>query len=303
MSEDRDRELIRHQQAGALVKLAKKQARRWVPLPIRIERKRLMRLPSWVLEASTVAKTKLSREQLEELPNIAASKCSPLKRESTTDDSRLQSGKEVNVRRVAGLLDRIEVPPKGLFSYHHAVGRPSLLRGFALGPELREGVLSVGVGGGACQVTNMLFQLALLAGLQIVERHRHAIDLFADNGRTVPFGCGATVFYNMADLRFINTLPFAIALHFRIADGQLEGFLLASEPLPYSVRVFEANHSFEQDSDGAWWRSNVIRRVIEQDDAVIEDADVVRNRAEARYTPEDTDPDRLELLDDEVALA
>ena len=191
----------------------------------------------------------------------------------------IQRAKEANVRRVSGLLNGIRVEPGQLLSYHHVIGRPSLLRGFAPGPELREGKLALGVGGGACQVTNMLFQLGLLAGLDVVERHRHGLDLFPDVGRDVPFGCGATVFYNMADLRLRNPHPFPIVLRFRVAGRDLLGALLAKESLLEPIEVFESFHRFVERS-GEWWRENgIMRRVGAREE------EIVHNLAKTAYTP------------------
>ena len=55
------------------------------------------------------------------------------------------------------------------------------------------------IGGGLCQVTGLLYQAALKAGLEIVERHEHS--------RLVPGSMGeqnldATVFWSYVDLRF-----------------------------------------------------------------------------------------------------
>ena len=64
-------------------------------------------------------------------------------------------------------------------------------------------------GGGACQVSTTLYNAALLAGLDIVERHCH--------GRPcayVPYGQDAATAYDGGvDLKFKNTLAHPIILH------------------------------------------------------------------------------------------
>ena len=267
------------QTAGALMEGARGVVREYVPLPVRIERKRLERVPSWVLERSLVARRKTSRQERALYESALSTKRSPLQR-GVGYEGAVQRAKENNVRRVAGLLSGVVVEPGQLFSYHHVVGRPSLLRGFAAGPELREGELALGVGGGACQVTNMLFQLGLLAGLEVVERHRHGLDLFPDVGRAVPFGCGATVFYNMADLRLRNPHLFPVVLRFCVQDRHLLGALLAPMTLAEPVEVFETLHRFVE-RDGAWWRENrIVRRTGDRDE------EVVHNLARTAYTPD-----------------
>jgi vancomycin resistance protein VanW len=46
--------------------------------------------------------------------------------------------------------------------------------------------------------------LALHSPLEIKERHHHSFDPFPDENRVLPFGRGASIFYNYVDLRFIN---------------------------------------------------------------------------------------------------
>ena len=158
-------------------------------------------------------------------------------------------------------------------------------RGFAEGLELHDGRPSRGVGGGCCQVSNLLYWLALTAGMKVTERHRHALDLFPDDARTVPFGCGATVFYNYADLRFENPLAGPVLLSLRVDGTHLRGEILATSAVPWSVRVSERGHRFFL-RDGAWMRENHIdRRFIGPDGGVLFEEEVSHNVARVAYDP------------------
>jgi vancomycin resistance protein VanW len=219
---------------------------------------------------------------------VLAEHSSPLLRVGVTNE-KLQKGKEQNVRRAASLIDAIVIEPGQVFSYHHVVGRPSRLRGFTVGLELHAGESSAGVGGGCCQVSNMLYLLALRSGMEIVERHRHQLDLFPDHGRTVPFGCGATVYYNIADLRFRNTMQSPVRLSLTIDNGQLVGKVLASEDPGFRVEVYETDHHFHKDCD-AWVRENRIhRKFVGSDGSVIRDEEVAHNVGRCLYDPEAPD--------------
>jgi len=269
----------------ALASRMRDDIRRVVPIAIRIERKRLMRAPSWLLERASMSARRTTPEERTDYTIACATKRSPLRRASAHAGS-LQAAKEQNVRRVIELLNGVVVEPGGVFSYHHAVGRPSVLRGFAPGPELRDGELSVGVGGGACQVSNMLYQLGLLAGLEVIERHRHGIDLFADDARTLPFGCGATVFYTMADLRLRNAYAFPLIWRLEVAEGELLGALVAPRALPRRIEVEERNHAFERDGAGGWMRSNrIVRTYLASAGFSREAEEAARNVARVVYEP------------------
>ena len=71
-------------------------------------------------------------------------------------------------------IDGVEVPAGEVFSFWRQIGRTTKARGFVNGRELREGCLIKSVGGGLCQLSNGLYEAALDAGLEIVERHAHS---------------------------------------------------------------------------------------------------------------------------------
>jgi len=168
-----------------------------------------------------------------------------------------------------------------VFSYHRLVGRPSRLRGFRVGLELQDSRESAGVGGGCCQVSNMLFQLAVGAGLGIVERHRHGFDLFADHQRSVPFGFGATVFYNYRDLRFANPLDCALRIALAIEDRSpakradaaagrgwvLAGAIAAAADCGRRVEVFERDHRFFVHGGRRMRENRICRRITDRSEA------------------------------------
>ena len=79
--------------------------------------------------------------------------------------------------------------------------------------------------------------------MKIEERHRHGLDLFPDHGRTVPFGCGATVYYPYADLKFSNPLPFPVLIETFLSDGQLIGRIRADTDPGFSFEIEERDLS------------------------------------------------------------
>jgi vancomycin resistance protein VanW len=264
-------------------------ARGVVPFALRAEIVRLKRLPGWLLETPGIARTRLRAEEREGFRHRLAHHTSPLERIPGAVERRLQEGKERNVTLAARSLDGLVVHPHEIFSYHRAVGRPSRLRGFRMGLELHGAEPSRGVGGGCCQISNALYLLALRAGMKIVERHRHGLDLFPDHQRSVPFGCGATVFYNQADLRFENPLLMPALLRFRIEERALVGELWTVEDPGWTVEVYEVDHRFFREGEG-WMRENRIRRRFRlAGGGVLLDQEVAHNRGRVMYEPEEVE--------------
>ena len=140
----------------------------------------------------------LARPTLDPALAIIAESRSPLYAEVSPSEWALQAGKVQNLRLAARALNGLVVPQGKIFSFWANLGRATRGRGFVQGRELREGCVIPNIGGGLCQISNALYDVALQAGLEIVERHAHS--------RQVPgagfAGRDATVFWNYVDLRF-----------------------------------------------------------------------------------------------------
>jgi hypothetical protein len=122
-------------------------------------------------------------------------------------DQALNAGKVENLRRALRGIHGIEIGAGEIFSFWRQIGRPVRRRGFAMGRELREGCMIATIGGGLCQLSNALYEAALDAGLEIIERHPHT--------RIVPesraaAGRDATIFWNYLDLRLRGAAAFRI---------------------------------------------------------------------------------------------
>ena len=119
----------------------------------------------------------------------------------------LLAGKVHNLRLALRRLNGVEIPAGRVFSFWAQVGRPSRWRGYVAGRELREGCIIPSVGGGLCQLSNALYDAALSAGFEIIERHAHTRVV---PGSLAEVGRDATVFWNYVDLRFKSSRPFRV---------------------------------------------------------------------------------------------
>jgi vancomycin resistance protein VanW len=150
--------------------------------------------------------------------------------------------------------------------------------------QLSRGVVVRGVGGGLCQLANLLYWMALHTPLTIAERHHHSFDPFPDEHRTLPFGSGAGVFYNYIDLRFFNPTPFTFQIKLRLTDDQLKGAVYSDHKTPNSYHLFEKNHRFltrggRNYRENEIWRSVVDRRTGNK----LTEEMIVKNFSEVKY--------------------
>lgn len=146
------------------------------------------------------------RSELVEMPAIAESK-SALWTEIAPEERFLVAGKIQNLRVAITALDGLEIPAGEVFSFWKQVGRTTKFKGYVEGRELREGCIIPNVGGGLCQLSNALYDAALKANFEIVERHAHTQTIA---GSLAEQGRDATVFWNYVDLRFRSEHPFRI---------------------------------------------------------------------------------------------
>ena len=139
-----------------------------------------------------------------------------------TDETatHLVAGKIHNLRKAMRSLDGMEVPAGEVFSFWKQTGRARRWRGYVTGRELREGCIVPAIGGGLCQLSSGLYDSAVRAGLEVVERHRHSLLV---PGSLAESDRDATVFWNYLDLRLRAPWPWRLevrmdarVLHIRI---------------------------------------------------------------------------------------
>lgn len=128
-----------------------------------------------------------------------------------------QSAKRSNIARSMESIDGTVVRPGEMFSFWHAVGRPTERRGYARAAALRDGVLTEEVGGAICFVSTLVYNALLLSGMRIVERYCHSIDSYGD-ARYFALGRDSAVEYAYRDLRATNGCAAALVLRTRLED-------------------------------------------------------------------------------------
>jgi hypothetical protein len=151
--------------------------------------------------------------------------------ENTVPEMQLELGKVQNLRRACARINGAIVPAGKIFSFWKQVGRATPGRGFATGRLLREGCLMPAVGGGLCALSNALYEAAVTAELEIVERHAHSRRI--PGSRAAITGLDATVAWNYVDLRFRCQQEFQITA--RLTRQELVIQLRGRVPRPRGV--------------------------------------------------------------------
>ena len=195
-----------------------------------------------------------------DLPWLITEHSSILERDLQGVDPQLQRNKVTNLRLAAGRIDGVILSAGETFSFWRLVGRATERGGYTDGLVLRDGAAASGVGGGLCQISNMLHWLALHSDLTVVERHRHSFDPFPDSERRVPFGTGATLLEGIFDLKVTNRTAVDHQFRLRLTDTQLVGELRVAQQPSMRYEVVERDHRFVRE-DGEVFRDNRIVRL------------------------------------------
>ena len=217
---------------------------------------------------------------------IYAAHATPLLRRLKDVDMVLQHNKVENLKLAALRLNGVVLRPGETFSYWKCIGNPTARKGYREGMLLRNGKPEAAVGGGLCQMSNLIYWMTLHTPLTVTERHRHGYDPFPDVNRTQPFGSGATCFYNYLDLMIRNDTPHVFRLYIAVGEKNLEGKWLCNAKADRYYEVYEKEHEMRSEYWGGYTRHNVIfRKVFDLAGNLISDDYVTENHAVMMYSP------------------
>ena len=141
-------------------------------------------------------------------PNIIASF-------STRYDSS-NKNRATNIDLAAKAIDGTILMPGERFSFNSIVGPTTASKGYLLAGAYSAGELVENYGGGICQVSSTIYNVALYANLEIVERYNHSsLVSYVDPGRD------ATISYGAKDFKFLNSRKYAIKINARATNRNI----------------------------------------------------------------------------------
>lgn len=151
----------------------------------------------------------------------------------------LAANKVFNIQLAIDEIHKVIIKPEQYFSFWHIVGKPTVKKGYKTGRNIIGDHLQEDIGGGLCQVSGMIYHLALVSGMEIIERFNHTLDLYTEDKRYTPLGADATVVYGYKDIRFKNCTNSPVIFKFEVSETRFKGNLYATNNLPAHEIVFE----------------------------------------------------------------
>lgn len=210
----------------------------------------------------------------------------PLLRKLRNVDMWMQYNKVTNLKIALERLDGVVIRPGETLSYWKLIGKPTRRKGYKDGMVLFNGGFRAGIGGGLCQLSNLLYWMTLHTPLTVTERYRHSYDVFPDSSRTQPFGSGATCAYNYRDLQLYNGTTEAYQLKLYIDNESLCGEWRSTAEMKLKYEVYEREHHISHEFWGGYVRHNTIyRKQYSCDDILLKDEFIAENHALMMYPP------------------
>jgi len=153
-----------------------------------------------------------------------------------------------NLKIVSQKINNIIINPDEVFSFWKTVGKPDEKNRFKIGRNLIKNNICEDFGGGICQFSSIIYYSALQAGLTILERHSHSVDIYKEHERSTPLGADSTVVFGYKDLQFKNGFPFSIQLKCCIIDNTLFLTILSQKEISISRISFR----YQENEKGIW---------------------------------------------------
>ncbi|MCM3713619.1 VanW family protein [Alkalihalobacillus oceani] len=121
------------------------------------------------------------------------------------------SGRVDNIELSAKSIYGVVLGPGDIFSFNRIVGERTKARGYKEANVIVDGDFVNGLGGGICQTSTTLYNVALDAGMEIIERNPHSLPV-----SYVPEGRDAMVNWGTSDLRFRNSFDYPVLIQMKV---------------------------------------------------------------------------------------
>ena len=198
------------------------------------------------------------------LPVVIYRHNSLIRRRLGNVNMQLQENKATNLALAVMHIDGLVIRPGETCSVWRLLGRTTKRKGYKEGLTIAKGKPSQGIGGGMCQLSNLIHWLVLHSELTITEHHHHdGLDLFPDFGRQIPFGTGTSISYNYLDYRFRNQTSDTFQLKVWVDGEYLRGELRSSGAQPYTYHIHAENEYFSRENGVVYRNGQVFRDVVD----------------------------------------
>lgn len=151
---------------------------------------------------------------------------------STRYDAGLKN-RTTNLELASAKINGTVLMPGEEFSYNKVVGERTIAAGYKEAAIYSGGQVVDGLGGGICQISSTLYNAAVQANMEILERSNHQFKTsYVDAGKD------ATVVYGVIDFRFKNTRKYPVKIVSSVSGGIAEMKIFGvKEEVEYDIKI------------------------------------------------------------------
>ena len=140
--------------------------------------------------------------------------------------------RNTNLKLSCEAVDGLILYPGDVFNYNKTLGQRTEEKGYKPAASYVGNETVDTVGGGICQTSSSIYYCALLADLQIVQRHNHTFI-----SSYMPFGMDATVDWSGPNFRFKNNTNYPIKIEAKAKGGNVTIRILGTDEKDYYVKM------------------------------------------------------------------
>ncbi len=148
-----------------------------------------------------------------------------------------------NLKIASKKINGTIIQPGETFDFNKVVGSRTSAKGYKKAHVFTGGDgVAMGLAGGICQVASTAFNTALLANVQIVERHQHSQRV-----SYVPLGRDAAISGNVQNFRWKNNTKYAIKVEMTVKGGKITCTFYTcqkAKPKKVSLNVTQKGNNF-----------------------------------------------------------
>ena len=148
----------------------------------------------------------------------------------------LGPAKRRNQALLAAAIHETLIAPGETFSIWKLAGRPTAARGYAAAAALKNRQLISETGGAVCLLSTVVYNVALLGAMEIVERRAHSVDSYGPR-RYFELGRDAAIEFGYLDLRFRNPHAYPVLLTAEVTDEKVTVSLRSQRERDFAVEL------------------------------------------------------------------
>ena len=225
-------------------------------LPLRVAQRKALFYTGMRLDGHAYAKT--IRDEL--LPYKLFSAANGLYNTNTVFDMVYQENKVFNLKIAAKTLHGLLIKPGETFSFWQTVRHADKDTPYKEGLTVTNGKLDTTLGGGLCQMSNLLFWVFLNSPLTIVERHTHKVKDFPTMRNTEPEGVDATITEGWLDLKVKNETDITLQIGLAFDSATITGSLFTDKAIPFLYEIEGKDLSYFRKNGKVYQKISVYRR-------------------------------------------